>query len=318
MRYGMPYKGSKNSIAEWIVSELPRANTFIDLFMGGGAVTHAALLSGKYKEFIINDIDERLSKMFVDCINGKYTTETRIEWISREAFFEKKDKDAYIALAWSFNNNGKDYLYSKEIESLKKAFHYAVFFDDYSFLEREGIKIPRTDKKAIYERYTDIKKALQRFVKDPRERVELQSLENLQALQQLQSLENLQALQHLQALQSDYRRVNIPSGALIYCDIPYTGTNCGKYEGFNHAQFYEWAKEQDNIYISEYSMPAEDFIKVARINKRQLSTANGTAELIEERIYTNKKTYYKLSKERKRKAMLNMAEQTTIFDFIER
>jgi hypothetical protein len=103
---------------------------------------------------------------------------------------------------------------------------------------------------------------------------------------------------------------------LIYCDIPYCGTNCGKYGGFNHAEFYEWAKHQDNIYISEYSMPAEDFIQIARINKRQLSTANGASDLVEEKLFTNQKTYYKLSKERQRIAMLNMAEQSTIFDFI--
>ena len=53
MRYGLPYKGSKNAIAEWIVTELPYSKCFVDLFCGGGAVTHRALLSGKYKRFII-------------------------------------------------------------------------------------------------------------------------------------------------------------------------------------------------------------------------------------------------------------------------
>ena len=60
MRYGLPYKGSKNSIARWIIDSLPPADTFVDLFFGGGAVTHAALLSGKYQHFIANDIDDRL------------------------------------------------------------------------------------------------------------------------------------------------------------------------------------------------------------------------------------------------------------------
>lgn len=36
MRYGLPYKGSKNSIAKWIVDSLPKNNTFCDLFFGGG------------------------------------------------------------------------------------------------------------------------------------------------------------------------------------------------------------------------------------------------------------------------------------------
>ena len=41
------------------------------------------------------------------------------------------------------------------------------------------------------------------------------------------------------------------------------------------------------------------------------------SDFLKEKIFTNHKTYYKLSKDRQRKAMLNMAEQTTIFDFME-
>ena len=48
MRYGMPYKGSKNAIAEKIINALPEAENFYDLFGGGGAIAHCAALSGKY------------------------------------------------------------------------------------------------------------------------------------------------------------------------------------------------------------------------------------------------------------------------------
>lgn len=47
MRYGCPYMGSKNSIARPIVDFLPRRKNFIDLFAGGCAITHAALLNVK-------------------------------------------------------------------------------------------------------------------------------------------------------------------------------------------------------------------------------------------------------------------------------
>lgn len=33
--YGMPYKGSKNSIAKWVLENLPPAETLYDLFGGG-------------------------------------------------------------------------------------------------------------------------------------------------------------------------------------------------------------------------------------------------------------------------------------------
>ena len=34
-RWGLPYKGSKAGIAQWIVSELPKKKNFYDLFFGG-------------------------------------------------------------------------------------------------------------------------------------------------------------------------------------------------------------------------------------------------------------------------------------------
>ena len=36
MTYGMPYKGSKSRIAEEIISRMPRAKHFYDVFGGGG------------------------------------------------------------------------------------------------------------------------------------------------------------------------------------------------------------------------------------------------------------------------------------------
>ena len=48
--FGMPYMGSKSGIAEWVVSKLPSADVFVEPFAGGCAVTHAAILSGKYKK----------------------------------------------------------------------------------------------------------------------------------------------------------------------------------------------------------------------------------------------------------------------------
>ena len=43
MRYGLPYMGSKNKIAEWVLSYLPQADNFYDLFCGGCAITHCAI-----------------------------------------------------------------------------------------------------------------------------------------------------------------------------------------------------------------------------------------------------------------------------------
>ena len=51
MKYGLPYKGSKNKIAGKIFDLFPQADNFYDLFCGGGALTHYALLQKKFKHF---------------------------------------------------------------------------------------------------------------------------------------------------------------------------------------------------------------------------------------------------------------------------
>ena len=55
-RYGLPYKGSKNKIADWVCDQLPVADNFYDLFCGGCSVTHAQLLRGRFKRYVVNDI----------------------------------------------------------------------------------------------------------------------------------------------------------------------------------------------------------------------------------------------------------------------
>lgn len=162
MKYGLPYKGSKNKLAERIVSLLPKRTHLIDLFCGGCAVSHAALLRNKYEHIHINDINWMCPTLFIDALNGKYQNETR--WISREDFFRLKDTDPYVAVVWSFGNNLRDYLYSKEIEPLKKAIHYAIFFRDYTLGKDLGYDLsfiePIND---IQRRYAAVKRYFSQF-----------------------------------------------------------------------------------------------------------------------------------------------------------
>ena len=310
MRYGVPYKGSKNQIAEWVVANLPRAEYFVDLFCGGCAVTHAALLSRKWERFIINDIDGRMPKLFLDAVHGKYTVENHPEWVSREEFHAKKESDVYVALVWSFGNNGKDYIYGEDVEEHKRGLHYAVFYDDLSVLKRQGVNLTRSSEKTVYGRYADYKGQIRRMTELLSKGAEDGRCEQLERLQQF---EHLARLQSLQSLQSDYMSVSIPDGAVIYCDPPYSGTNCGKYDGFDSRRFHEWARRQDNIFISEYNMP-DDFIIVDEIEKTVLSAANGNSQKAIERLYTNERTYNRMSDRQKRIIALNGAQQLSLFD----
>lgn len=123
-KYGLPYQGSKSKLAERIVALLPPATHLYDVFAGGCAITHAALLSGKFKEIHANYISDSVT-LFEDALNGKYENESR--WISREDFFRLKDSDPYVRIVWSFGNNQRSYLYSREIEPYKKAVHEMLY-----------------------------------------------------------------------------------------------------------------------------------------------------------------------------------------------
>ena len=135
-RYGVPYQGSKNKIADFIMSKLPPSPVFVDVFAGGCAMTHCAMLSGKYERFIVNDISDA-TELFQKAINGDFINEKR--WISREDFERLKSVDPYVRICWSFNNNENDYIYSSVYEPWKKALHYARVFNDFSLFERMGI-----------------------------------------------------------------------------------------------------------------------------------------------------------------------------------
>ena len=243
--FGLPYMGSKNSIARKIVGVLPRAKHFYDLFAGGCAITHVAILSGKYEQFVCNDISN-MPKLFVDAIHGKYANERR--WISREDFFKLKDSDPYVACIWSFGNDCQTYMYGKDIEPFKHALH------DVHFAET---KEQKAEAMARYRKLLgEVEKSL---TKDQRTRSG-----NVECLQSLQSL------QRLQRLQSSYDEVTIKPDSVIYCDPPYKDThdyNCGT---FDHDAFYSWCLEQtEPLFISEYDMPS-DFVCVAQWRKASL------------------------------------------------
>lgn len=128
-RYGIPYKGSKQLIAENIIFELPSGERLVDLFAGGCAITHCGMQSGKWKRFLMVDTMNS-PLLFIEALNGRLKNEKR--WVSREEFFRTKDTDPYARICFSFSNNGNFYMYRRELEPYKKALHYAVVFDDWN------------------------------------------------------------------------------------------------------------------------------------------------------------------------------------------
>lgn len=280
MNYGLPYKGSKSLIATKVLEHLPSAPVLVDLFCGGCAIAHAALLSGKFDKVIINDIEGGVSQLFLDAVQGKFKNETR--WISREEFFRLRETDSYVRYIWSFGNNGRDYLYSKSIEPYKKALHYAVFFGDFDELHRLCPLVADDAEKALQginylkQRRIAIGKAIVAALKAKAtiEDVETNPLylsvrrNKLSGrLQSLECLESLESLESLERHNTDYRNVELPDNSIVYCDPPYANTNRYGLNGsrFDNEAFWEWARHcRQPVFISEYEAP-EDFICIAEI-----------------------------------------------------
>ena len=128
MNFGLPYKGSKNRIAKSLGAFLPSAEVFYDVFAGGCAMTHWALLSGKYKSVVANDLNGMIPAAFEKAIGGGFKNEDR--WISHEEFRRLYLSDPYVAMCFSFANNLKRYCYAGNLEPYKRALHYAIFWKD--------------------------------------------------------------------------------------------------------------------------------------------------------------------------------------------
>lgn len=63
-KYGMPYKGSKSKIADQIIHALPVGKRLVDLFGGGGAITHCARLSNKWNKNVRASVTTKNFKFY--------------------------------------------------------------------------------------------------------------------------------------------------------------------------------------------------------------------------------------------------------------
>ena len=127
------------------------------------------------------------------------------------------------------------------------------------------------------------------------ERLErVQILERLERLQSLESLESLERLERLQVTSLSYDEIDIPDGAVVYCDPPYHACNKSLYDGtakaFDHNAFYDWCvsvSKTNPIFISEYSIEDDRFEVVAE-KQKMTSMSSKKSFIVTERLYTVK------------------------------
>ena len=309
MKFGLPYKGSKNLLAQRILDCIPSASVFVDLFCGGCAVSHAALLSGRFARVVVNDIEGDVSRLFVAAVNGQYKGESR--WISREDFFRLKESDPYVRYCWSFGNNGMDYIYSEAVEPYKRALHYAVVFGDFAALRRLCPLVSDAAEKALAglasrkARRIEVGRVIVRRLKQVGKPEDLKNnplfgqirlkdggVVRKESLERLQSLERPQSLE---CLEMDYRDVQLPDGCVVYCDPPYAGTDgYGLHKSaFDQEAFWNWARKCERLlFISEYSAPV-DFVPIVEVPHRSRISAT-TNNSVTERLFVHESRYNEL------------------------
>lgn len=285
MKFGLPYQGSKNKLAERIVALLPEAEHLYDVFAGGCAISHCALISGKWNK--VHAIDTNDSVLLFDKIlNGFFPDGS--EWISREEFYRRKDSDPYVRLFWSFSNNQRDYIYSKHLEPYKKVLHemlYASTPNERRLRFKEVCRLMpdviggRNTGEAVYRLQSQ--ESLHPII--PRQCYDMESAERISRLEKPFCVG-----EYLPSV-SDYRDLEILSNSVIYADPPYKGTREYRHDIFDHDAFYDWCGAQTQpLFISEYWMPDDRFECVAAFNRTSTFSATNNSLRKIEKIYRPK------------------------------
>lgn len=290
-------------------------------------MTHCAMLSKKYERFILNDISPYGVRLFMDSLQGKYANETR--WISRENFIELKDTDAYVRLCWSFGNNGRNYIYSKEIEPFKKAMHFAVVLGDIAPI---SAMFPAIDFNSLLDCADSIgrnqamrnvmRNAMKNGVIDTKsfsaevqqnivsqnyqqkcngiavsaEEVMETRSHNIQqrcANIQNKSSQKTLRLQSMETYNLDYKDVVIPSDSVVYCDPPYAmtdGYGDKKHKAnFDTASFLQWAKTRDFPVFISEYRIEDDDFTEVLSIMKQSKYNKNISNAIMERLYVQRK-----------------------------
>ena len=284
MNLGLPYKGSKNTIAEDLVKCLPRGGKLLDACCGGGAVLMAAAMSGRWDKVVGNDINAATIALLDAVLIHKGQIEyehppicTRNDFLHSLQRIVNGDftiQDCVNKYCASFGSDGKTYIYGADIEECKTTAEMML-----------------SSSKLEY-RYLFYRKFI-RFLLCYSSDEKLHSIENLQQLQHLERLQRIESLERLGRLERlerlerlDIFDIDYSEFDVVYFDIPYKGTNKYDFE-FDYDRFYSFfASLGKPAFLSEYNAPFE---VIATFDKQQKFATYGCTGKIEslEKLYFN-------------------------------
>jgi site-specific DNA-adenine methylase len=240
-RYGIPYMGSKQKIADQILDKIlevkPKAKYFYDLFGGGAAVSFMAQEYGfevRYNEKnegicnLLNFIQHRVKNGF----RGRFGLfpDEWYEFVNREKFMSCKPLydpySMFVKICYSFGNNGKDYFAISDKEKLKHLAHNIIIFQCQASLKELNNLLNTNITISDKPNYNDRRLDCHQFFRQNKGR-DNQQMERMQRMEQMEQMEQTE---QITITNLDYRDVIIdtpPEETVIYLDPPYRGT--GKY-----------------------------------------------------------------------------------------
>jgi site-specific DNA-adenine methylase len=294
----VPYMGSKRKSSKKIFSTIknlnPDSNLLVDLFCGGFAISEEFLKNGY--TVISNDKNKYVVELIKEAIKGIFNYKIFTpEFITREKFIDVINNPnnyddwfvGYVQCIWSFGNSQKSYLFGKDVEPYKKAGHELVVNKNPGLIQKL-INIPQKYIDGILKQDNIPKRRLALTMVSRRLKTRILELERLEQLEQLERLQQLEQLDIINLYSKDYREIEIPVGAIVYCDPPYKGTAEYKENGFNHDKFFEWARNISNtnkIYISEYNAPP-DFKVILEFQQNSILCSGQNKNQQNEKLFT--------------------------------
>ena len=289
--YGLPYKGSKNSIAERIVECFPGGGKFLDACCGGGAITHAAYLSGRYASVTGSDINKSMITLLdAVMVQGGLIDYENFPLITKEDFYAAKERwndgnlrDAVIRYVASFGFNGQDFLWGDARLKVKYLMQNVISLPT-KFARREALRdfVNEMNKLQIPYGTTEFKNMTHIEQVQNLQRIKMVEDEMFEARNSIPTTLKFQVSSMFDLHFEDYD--------VIYFDPPYKSAQ----RRYNHLDFsqimfkallsalHETGKI---VFVSEYENPDPmHFIEVANF-KKQSTQAATVNKVVTERLF---------------------------------
>ena len=291
MAYGLPYQGSKNTIAERIVSSLPSGTNFVDCCCGGGAILQAAAMSGKYKTVTGYDTNKAIVGLIkATMINFDTIDYEHFPAVDKQTFYAARDRNAtledwLIRYTCSFGFKGQEYLWGENRIKYKTLLHNAV-------------ALP-----TIEERRGALRELMVCLAKD---KLSESDLKNLCHNEQLTNLNRFHEVELAMKGRKSKTKLNVICGSMfdihfenydvIYFDPPYAGTT-----GYNHGAFSQimfkallraLLDSGKTVFVSEYNAPDPEFVEVASFQKAMTLKCDENRTATEKLFYGGTKSKY--------------------------